>query len=125
MNKNHNSICTKCHRIYSKETSKLDTCAPCSDAIAEQKGQEPNMTCMICEERYYSPNHLKKCPSCSFIKYSEKSRKPRHYDIHKVHKKRRGALPYEVLNKIAEKKRIYDETHANNFIRWGGLRDRV
>lgn len=125
MNRNHNRICTKCHRVFSIDTSKLETCHPCSEAIEIQSRCVPNMTCCICKELFYSPNHLKICPYCSAKPYNQLSRKEKVYTNNNSPKKSGRKIPLEVLDRIEEKKRVFDDKHAEKFIRWGGVRDRI
>lgn len=39
--------------------------------------------------------------------------------------RKRRLIPIDVLNKAAEKKRVFDKDHAEKYVRWGGVRDRI
>lgn len=126
MGKFHTCMCNKCSRIYSRESSNGDTCYPCSQAIKDQEGVKPNRTCVNCQSKFYSPNGLQRCPHCSMKAYNNRSRGQKIYDISKITSdKSSHRLPLHVLNKIEEKKRIYDEGYAEKYVRYGRIKDRI
>ena len=127
MSNYHTKICTKCNRVFSKESSNLETCFPCSESIRMQAKRVPNRICSSCNEGFYSPNDTKKCVPCCSKGYSTLSKSVPVIDNSKEKAKRKPVkpIPYEVLNKKCEKKRVYDNDFASHFVRWGGLSDRI
>jgi len=125
MSRKHNRLCIKCGRNFSVESSELETCFPCTNALKYQSMIKHNRFCTICFESFYSQNKVKKCPCCSMKPYSNATKKSSQKEQPMKPKKKHGKIPLEVLEKMEEKKRVYDENYANNFIRYGGVRERI
>lgn len=119
------SVCNGCCRVYSLESSSSDHCSQCKTNIDLQKGCCPNMTCKGCGRRYYSPNHIKRCPFCSATPYCNVNKKPRIYDNTQiVQKKKPKGLPLEVLDRMAEYKRVFDDSGWDHYLK-GRKWDRI
>ena len=114
-------ICAKCGRVFSLESSSEENlCSPCVDVKKAQLKCIPNHNCIICGDRFYTPNHLKRCPSCSHKGYSRKSRADRIYDPAKiiVPKKYHGKrISFEEQERRAEWKRVMDEDGWDHYLR--------
>lgn len=118
------SKCKACSRVYSLESSNSDHCSQCQTNINLQKNCCPNMTCKSCDKKYYSPNYLRRCPFCAITGYSNENKKPKVYDNSKITKKGGRQLPLEVLNRMAEYKRVFDDSGWGHYLK-GRKWDRI
>lgn len=110
--------CVSCARAHSIESSEGGYCSECATNIKLQANSEPNVCCVRCDKRFYSPNSVRVCPFCSVKGYSRTVIKPKTYDNEKVvEKKKRKAIPLDELIRRSEYKRVMDDSGWDHYLR--------
>jgi hypothetical protein len=118
MRTRYQTICEKCHRVFANDSSSGTICSPCVDAVRRQQDCIANATCSICNERFYTPNNISRCPFCTHKRYSFASRDPKKYDPKKEYKKPvRNKVSLDELIRRQEWKRVMDEDGWDHYLR--------
>lgn len=119
VNRTFNAKCEICARIYSIESSNEHHCFECKSMIEIQKNCVPNHCCVKCGRNYYSPNSPKNCHFCAVKQSSQRTNpltenRKNPIDITKKKKRRRSL---QELNKIAEHKRVWDDSGWDHYLK--------
>lgn len=118
--------CPWCKRVFNTYDLNMEFCSTVcqgkqeyvKSGLPDPPKQPKEFTCLLC-------NRPSSSSYCSFECKRLASRVPEEKRKERGGRINKNPLPYDVLNKIEERKRVLDEKFAENFIRYGRLKDRI